>query len=214
MMSPAMTLALDANFGSVDRWREAFVALDNAQASGLRRRVLLVFQPRGALVNRAVSAGPAHAVSDGVPILVWDSDAAGEPGPSGHSRVEDFLDHVDWAAVQDRYRHAVFAASEACAAGADELDDAARVDVRRAGAFDKAASMLPGAVWRDPADVAAWAGELASARAVVVYCVYGHEVSRATALRLCAAGVNARFLRGGIDGWEAEGRAVAVKGVL
>ena len=30
---------------------------------------------------------------------------------------------------------------------------------------------------------------------VVVYCVYGHEVGRATALRLRAAGLEAHFLR-------------------
>jgi Fe-Mn family superoxide dismutase len=40
---------------------------------------------------------------------------------------------------------------------------------------------------------------------VVVYCVHGHEVSRATALRLRAAGLDARFLRGGIAAWEAAG---------
>jgi Fe-Mn family superoxide dismutase len=41
---------------------------------------------------------------------------------------------------------------------------------------------------------------------VVVYCVYGHEVGRATAMRLRAAGVNARYLRGGIDGWVSAAR--------
>jgi len=41
--------------------------------------------------------------------------------------------------------------------------------------------------------------------------VYGHEVGRATALRLRAAGVDARFLRGGIDGWQAAGRPVDSK---
>ena len=46
---------------------------------------------------------------------------------------------------------------------------------------------------------------------IVVYCVYGHEVGRATALRLRAQGVNARFLRGGIDAWQAGGRAVDPK---
>jgi Fe-Mn family superoxide dismutase len=37
-------------------------------------------------------------------------------------------------------------------------------------------------------------------RKVIVYCVYGHEVGRAAALRLRARGVDAHFLRGGIDG--------------
>ncbi len=71
--------------------------------------------------------------------------------------------------------------------------------------------MLPGARWCDPASVATWADELPPAREVVVYCVYGHEVCRATALRLRAAGVNARYLRGGIDGWQAAGRPLADK---
>jgi len=49
-------------------------------------------------------------------------------------------------------------------------------------------------------------------KANVVYCVYGHEVGRATALRLRAQGVNARFLRGGIDAWQAAGRPIDPKG--
>jgi superoxide dismutase, Fe-Mn family len=47
--------------------------------------------------------------------------------------------------------------------------------------------------------------------AVIVYCIYGHEVGRATALRLRSAGVNARFLEGGIDAWQSAGRAVMAK---
>jgi Fe-Mn family superoxide dismutase len=66
--------------------------------------------------------------------------------------------------------------------------------------------MLPAAHWRDPATVSHWAAELQGQAGVVVYCVYGHEVGRATALRLRAAGVDARYLAGGIDGWQAAGR--------
>jgi Fe-Mn family superoxide dismutase len=47
---------------------------------------------------------------------------------------------------------------------------------------------------------------------VVVYCVYGHEVGRSTAMRLRATGVDARFLRGGIDGWKAAGKPLQSKG--
>ena len=61
--------------------------------------------------------------------------------------------------------------------------------------------MLPEARWFDPAAVASWAAELPRDREIVVYCVYGHEVGRNTALRLRAAGLNARYLRGGIDAW-------------
>ena len=72
--------------------------------------------------------------------------------------------------------------------------------------------MLPGATWRDPGEVARWADELTPGRDVVVYCVYGHEVGRATAMRLRAAGVNARYLSGGIDAWQGGGRSVVPKG--
>ena len=64
----------------------------------------------------------------------------------------------------------------------------------------------PARSWRDPAAVADWARDVPRDKEIVVYCVYGHEVGRATALRLRAQGVKARFLRGGIDAL-ASGRA-------
>ena len=55
-------------------------------------------------------------------------------------------------------------------------------------------------------------GDLAEAgREVVVYCIYGHEVGRSTAMRLRAAGLNARYLRGGINDWQAAGRPLLDK---
>ena len=50
-MEAAWQLALDANFGSVERWREEFVSMGKALAGG-SGWMLLVFQPReGTLVN-------------------------------------------------------------------------------------------------------------------------------------------------------------------
>lgn len=104
------------------------------------------------------------------------------------------------------------AASEPLAAGHDDVAAAAVVvDVRRAGVYVAAASVLPRAQWRDPALVAEWARELPAGREVIVYCVYGHEVGRSTAMRLRAAGIEARFLAGGIDGWHAAGRPLVAK---
>ena len=83
------------------------------------------------------------------------------------------------------------------------------LDVRRAGVFTQAPSMISGARWCDPATVGEWAKELPADK--VVYCVYGHEVGRSTAMRLRAAGVDARYLGGGIDGWTSAGRPVVDK---
>lgn len=103
-------------------------------------------------------------------------------------------------------------ASEPFEAEHRELTGALVLDVRRAGVFERAQSLIPGAYWRDPAAVADWARELPPDREVIVYCVYGHEVGRSTAMRLRAAGVKARYLRGGIDGWQAAGLPLAAKG--
>jgi Fe-Mn family superoxide dismutase len=114
--------------------------------------------------------------------------------------------------VYARYAEAVHAAGEPFGAGQDAVETSACLfDVRRAGVYQQAVSVIPGAQWRDPAAVGTWAADLPRDRAVLVYCVYGHEVSRVTALRLRAAGVNARYLQGGIDGWVAAGRPTSGK---
>lgn len=212
-MELACTLALDANFGSAARWREEFVACAKALGGG-SGWVLLVFQPRdGTLVNQW-AAEHTHAVAGGVPILALDMYEHAyhmDYGAAAGAYVDAFMDNIDWAAVYARYRRAVYAASEPLGAGVDELGDALLFDVRRAGAFEQARTTIPGARWRDPSQVGTWSADLTAGRDVLVYCVYGHEVSRATAMRLCAAGLNARYLRGGIDGWQAAGRPLSDK---
>ncbi len=209
-MEPACKLALDANFGSVQRWRDEFVACANAQSGG-SGWMLLMFQPReGTLVNQW-TADPTHALAGGVPLLALDMYEHAyhlDFGAAAGAYVDAFMVNIDWPAVYARYQQAVHAVSEPFGATPDELGGALLLDVRRAGVFEKAQAMLPGARWCDPATIATWAGTQPAGREVVVYCVYGHEVGRSTALRLRAAGVNARFLQGGIDGWQAAGRPV------
>jgi len=197
-MAPAMALALQANFGSIAGWRTEFVALAATRQADARW-LTLTFEPReGTLVHRRDSSG--------VPILALDLHA--HPATDAETLVE----RICWTAVYERYQLAVHDASEPFGADPDQLGGARVLDVRRAGVFESAASLLPGARWRDPGTVGAWAGELPGDQPVVVYCVYGHEVGRATALRLRAHGIPARFLRGGIDAWQAAGRPTEPKG--
>jgi rhodanese-related sulfurtransferase len=87
------------------------------------------------------------------------------------------------------------------------------VDVRKAAAFDTDPRMIAGAVRRLPDAVAAWrpglmAGLKAGLKphgAVVVYCAHGQEVSQGVAAALRDAGIDARYLEGGIDGWRTAG---------
>jgi Fe-Mn family superoxide dismutase len=209
-MEPAWAMALDANFGSVARWREEFVAMGKALGGG-SGWVLLAFQPReGTLVNHW-AADHTHALAGGVPILALDMYEHAyhlDHGAAAGAYVDAFMDNIDWAGVYARYQQAVHDASEPFGASQDEAAGTLVLDVRRAGVFEKATTMVDGAQWRDPADVARWAAEQPADRPLTVYCVYGHEVGRATALRLRAAGLDARFLRGGIDAWQAAGRAL------
>jgi Fe-Mn family superoxide dismutase len=213
-MVPAMALALDANFGSVDRWRAEFVAMGKALAGG-SGWVLLTFLPRdGTLVNQW-AADHTDALAGGVPILALDMYEHAyhmDFGAAAGAYVDVFMTNIDWAQVYERYQLAVHGASEPFGAGPDELASAEVLDVRRAGMFVNAEALIPGARWQDPAKVEAWARDVPRDKEIVVYCVYGHEVGRATALRLRAQGLKARFLRGGIDGWQAAGRPLAPKG--
>ena len=79
------------------------------------------------------------------------------------------------------------------------------LDVRRQGKFLESPYLIAGA-WRcAPEDVAAFAAAqwaLKPLREIVVYCVYGHNVSADAVATLRAAGLNARNLAGGIEGGE------------
>jgi rhodanese-related sulfurtransferase len=89
------------------------------------------------------------------------------------------------------------------------------IDVRRHPAFQGATDMIQGALWRDPERVNEWADELPRASRVVAYCVHGHEVSQGVAKVLGERGIEARYLKGGIEeGWKGAGGALDRKPVL
>lgn len=144
------------------------------------------------------------------------------------AEAQAFVAGIDWAPAYLRYTEAVRSASTPLAApqadamgdarggasddAADGASEVLLLDVRRAGMFEAAITMLPGASWRDPSRAADWAPQLPAGCEVIVYCVYGHEVGQVTAMRLKARGVNARFLDGGIDAWQSAGLRTVAKG--
>ncbi|MBI2771244.1 MAG: superoxide dismutase [Burkholderiales bacterium] len=212
-MTPAMSLALAASFGSEERWREEFTAMGKALGGG-SGWVLLCFQPRdGTLVNQW-AADHTHALAGGIPILALDMYEHAyhiDFGAQAGAYVDAFMQNLNWEAVYERYQHAVHSASEPLGVDQGEVGDAQLLDVRRAGVFEKAGEVIPGSTWHDPAAIDAWAGQLPKDREIVVYCVYGHEVGRSTAMRLRAQGLKARFMRGGIDAWKTAGLPLSPK---
>jgi rhodanese-related sulfurtransferase len=85
------------------------------------------------------------------------------------------------------------------------------IDVRREAAYLAAPDLIAGALRRDPAAVADWAGELPQAAAIAVYCVHGHEVSQNAARALCERGLDARYVEGGIEALRAAGATLMAK---
>jgi rhodanese-related sulfurtransferase len=75
------------------------------------------------------------------------------------------------------------------------------LDVRRREKFDAAPTLLAGAQYCAPEEVAHFA-QTQTPREVVVYCVFGHNVSADAVATLRAAGWPVRMLAGGIAGGE------------
>ena len=207
-MTPAMELALASNFGSKEAWLATLLA--TAATATQPGSALLVFQAHtGMLVNQwAPTTNPAN--NGEVVLLALNQDAFSTAAVGDQ---DTFMEDIPWGQVYERYQTAVHDATESLGAGHADVAGAVLLDVRRAGVFDKAPTKLAGSQWNDPATVGQWAGGLPADQAIVVYCVYGHEVGRVTALRLHAAGLKARYLAGGIDAWQAAGLTVEPKPV-
>jgi Fe-Mn family superoxide dismutase len=176
--------------------------------------ILLVFQPKeGTLVNQW-AGDHTDAVAGGVPVLALDMYEHSyhmDYGAAAGRYVDAFMENIDWTRVYERYQAAVESASEPFGAAREDVPGSLLLDVRRRGIYEAADAVIPGATWQDPAAVDTWAKQLPADTRVVVYCIYGHEVGRSTTMRLRAAGLNARFLRGGIDGWKTAGQALSPK---
>jgi rhodanese-related sulfurtransferase len=89
------------------------------------------------------------------------------------------------------------------------------LDVRRKPTFDAASDMIPGALWRDPYAIGAWAGTLPSDRDIVVYCAHGLEIGRGVRELLFSifkeSGRQVRYLQGGIEQWTLDGGPTVAK---
>ena len=90
---------------------------------------------------------------------------------------------------------------------ADSLSSNTVIDVRKASAFLASAMTIAGAFRRLPFDAENWWSEFAGRR-VVVFCVHGHEVSRAVCGLLKDKGIDATVLEGGFEAWSAAGLPV------
>ena len=133
-------LALAANFGSFERWREEFVAMGKALGGG-SGWVLLTFQPReGTLVNQW-AADHTHALAGGVPILALDMYEHSyhmDFGAAAGAYVDAFMDNIDWAKVLRALPGGGACRERALRRAQDDWPVHVLLDVRRAGVFEQA----------------------------------------------------------------------------
>jgi Fe-Mn family superoxide dismutase len=220
-----LAAAVEAGFGSVERWRAEFTAMGKALAGG-SGWVVLAWSPRhGRLVNQW-AADHTQALAGAEPVLALDMYEHAyhlDFGARAAAYVDAFMRNIAWARVGEHFAAAhrapaaelPAAALPAAALAAAELDAARAgasppivLDVRRGVDRAKDAVALPGAQWRDPETVAEWADGLPAGGPVVVYCAYGFEVGQGVAAELARRGRAVHFLAGGLAAWRAEGGPV------
>jgi Fe-Mn family superoxide dismutase len=203
-----LSIALERDFGAVDRWRAEFMALAKAMGGGSGWALLSWSTREGRLVNHW-AADHTHLLAGATPVLVLDMYEHAyhmDFGSKAGAYVDAFIKNIRWEAVHERYGTAVaadalaWAADPASAAAAEQL-----IDVRRAATFSAAGDKVAGAAWRDPARLTSWSSELDRNKPVLVYCAHGLDIGRSTALALRARGFDARFVAGGIEACRSAG---------
>jgi superoxide dismutase, Fe-Mn family len=219
--------ALESDFGSVAAWKAEFVAMAKAQAGGSGWTTLVWSDRLGRLINQW-SADHAHTLADGAPILALDMYEHAyhiDFGTRAAAYVDAVMANLYWERIAAHYRRvrhgqavdvALFTpfgsptrdemliSAEALRADL-ERDPPALLDVCLAVDLPRRRDMLPGAAMHNPAAIDHWAETLPRDKPVVVYCIFGFQVSGGAVTELRKRGFDARALKGGIGAWHAIG---------
>lgn len=181
--------------------------------------VLLTWSPRAARLLNQMAPDHAHGLAGGTPILALDMYEHAyhlDFGVKAGAYVDAFMKNIRWETIDARYlKAAAMAASDAPVHGnsdisAEELrlmldrgDDVVVLDVCLAEDLAKRSDMIPKALLRPPESIAEWASDLPRQKSIIVYCIYGFQVSGDSVTELRRLGLDARRLQGGISAWHA-----------
>jgi Fe-Mn family superoxide dismutase len=219
-----MAEALAADFGSVDRWRDEFLAMARALGGG-SGWVVLVYVPRDRRLINQYASDHSQSIASGVPILAIDMYEHAyhiDFGANAKAYIDAFMRNVDWSAVEGRYEDAKTVAPprplvqaefgdlpgvgvEQVKAMLDSGQPVQVIDARPRHYLSRQGDIMVGATWRDPDRVQDWVGELSKSDPVVTFCAYGFHVGCKTAIALREAGFDAKYMTSGHSGWKAIG---------
>jgi Fe-Mn family superoxide dismutase len=209
-----LSIAMERDFGSVDRWRTEFTALAKAMGGGSGWALLSWSSREGRLVNHWAS-DHTQLLAGATPILALDMYEHAyhmDFGAKAAAYVDVFMRNILWDEVFRRFGLAVAGDGQLQATDPSGLSAGAQlIDVRRAATFAGALDTLAGATWRDPAKLHTWSKELDASKPVLVYCFHGLDIGRSTSLSLRARGFDARYLVGGIEACREAGIQMALK---
>jgi Fe-Mn family superoxide dismutase len=217
-----MAAALVREFGSVDCWRQEFMALASSLANDTGWAVLTYVPRDGRLINQTAT-DHRQSIAGGIPILALDMYEHAyhlDFGANAEAYIATFMRNIEWNAVQGRYEDALTVppprklvqkqfgdvpaiSVEEVAAMLQAGTPVQIIDARPRHYTTKAQDIMDGAVWRDPERVDDWIGELSKTEPVVTYCVYGFHIGCETAITLRKAGFDARYMAGGHYAWKA-----------
>jgi Fe-Mn family superoxide dismutase len=211
--------ALERDFGSVDRWHAEFAVMGRALGGG-SGWVLLTWSERLGKLTNQWAADHTHTLAAGLPILALDMFEhayAIDFGAKAAAYVDAFMRNIAWERVEARLGPALHAYSQREAATAavpritvaelrSEITREAEitlVDVCLTEDLARRSDMLPGARFVVPEAIDEWANALPRDKAIVVYCLFGFQVSGEATAELRRHGLQARSLAGGITAWRA-----------
>ena len=222
-----LAAAMTRDFGSIDRWRQEFVALAQGLAGG-SGWVILSWVPRDGMLINQLGFDHTQSVAGAVPILAIDMYEHAyhlDFGTNAAAYIATFMRNIEWNAVLGRYEDAIkvlpprklvqkeFAdvpavTPEEVKAMIDSGEGVQIIDARPRHYTTKSSEIMAGAMWRDPERLDDWIGELSKEKPVVTYCVYGFHIGCQTAIALREKGFDARYMAGGHYGWKAMGGKV------
>lgn len=218
-----LAAAIERDFGSFAAWRARFVALARALAGGSGWALLMHDSREGRLVNQW-APDHLHALAGARPVLALDMYEHAyhlDFGADASGYIEAVLGNLDWSRLARLHMAALAGLAPPLAPDlpADELvtaealragrDDLTVLDVRLAADRAEAPPGIAGAGWCPAEALDNWAAGQAPGRPVVVYCVYGFQVSGEAVARLRHKGLKAHRLAGGLAAWRALGGELA-----
>jgi superoxide dismutase, Fe-Mn family len=217
-----ITAAITRDFGSVNHWRDEFIALAEA-LGGDSGWILLTYVPRDGRLMNICATDDSQSIAGGIPVLALDMYEHAyhlEYGANAAAYVAAFMRNIHWDAVQNRYKDATQVTpprpleqpefGTLPSISPEELQDMLKagrkvqiIDTRPRHYSARTHDMVADAVWRDPEHIGDWIDTLSKDEPVVTLCVYGFHIGCQSATALREAGFDARYMAGGHFAWKA-----------